>query len=298
MTMEPDNPRGTAGHDALRAMSDDILAEALRPIEDARLSDAVVVHDFRKAMKRWRALLRLLEPFLGEGGEALHAEAREMARSLAGVRDTRAALDALSDLPEDATLSPRSRATIMARLEQLGAAAETDSITAPTRARLHGALGYAAEAARRWPIDDISFNDVADELTRFYQRARAAAPDDWSAACAEELHELRKAVVIHRHQMELVVPLWPKLGKVWVAEAQRLRDRLGHYQDLDVLARLAGPHQPLAPWRARLMRLIAARQGAHVTASARLAGRLFAEKPRAFRRRLMALWQHRMVADS
>jgi len=30
-----------------------------------------------------------------------------------------------------------------------------------------------------------------------------------------------------------------------------------------------------------------------VIASARLAGRLFAEKPRAFRRRLLALWEHR-----
>lgn len=298
MTMEPDNPRGTAGHNALRAMTDDILAEALRPIEDASLSGAVVVHDFRKAMKRWRALLRLLEPFLGEGGEALHGEARELARSLAGARDTRAALDALADLPEDATLSPRSRATIKTRLEQIGTAAESDSITAATRERLRSALGYAVEATRRWPIDNISFANVADELTKFYQRARAAVPDDWSAASAEELHELRKAVVIHRHQMELAVPLWPKLGKVWVAEAQRLRDRLGHYQDLDVLARLAGPHQSLAPWRARLMPLIAARQRAHVIASARLAGRIFAEKPRAFRRRLMALRRHRADADS
>ena len=41
------------------------------------------------------------------------------------------------------------------------------------------------------------------------------------------------------------------------------------------------------------MPLIATRQRAHVTAGARLAGRLFAEKPRAFRRRLLALWDRR-----
>jgi hypothetical protein len=93
--------------------------------------------------------------------------------------------------------------------------------------------------------------------------------------------------------MELVVPLWPKLGRLWVNEAQRLRDRLGHHQDLDVLARMTAPHQPLAHWRTRLMPLIATRQRAHVVAGARLAGRLFAEKPRAFRRRLLALWECR-----
>ena len=36
--------------------------------------------------------------------------------------------------------------------------------------------------------------------------------------------------------------------------------------------------------------LIAAREAAHVKAAAKVAGRLFAEKPRAFRRRLEALW--------
>ena len=92
------------------------------------------------------------------------------------------------------------------------------------------------------------------------------------------------------------MPLWPRLGKLWVNEAQRLRDRLGHCQDLDVLVRLSGPRQPLAPWRSRLMPLIGARQRTHVVAAARLAGRLFAEKPRAFRRRLLALWEHRTEA--
>ena len=63
-----------------------------------------------------------------------------------------------------------------------------------------------------------------------------------------------------------------------------------------MLARLTGPHQPLAPWRSRLGPSIVARQRSHVAAAARLAGRLFAEKPRAFRRRVVALWEHRTAA--
>ena len=79
--------------------------------------------------------------------------------------------------------------------------------------------------------------------------------------------------------MELVELVWPKLIKVWISESQRLRDRLGAHQDLHVLARLTGPHQPLAYWRSRLAAPIAHRQAADVAAAQRLAGRLFAEKP-------------------
>jgi anti-sigma-K factor RskA len=99
--------------------------------------------------------------------------------------------------------------------------------------------------------------------------------------------------VVHRYQMELVEPLWPRLTKLWVAEAQRLRERLGAHHDLTTLAALVAPHQPLARWRSRLAPLIAAREASHVKAAARVAGRLFAEKPRAFRRRLEALWESR-----
>ena len=42
------------------------------------------MHDFRRAMKRWRALLRLFEPFLGEEARRLRDEARDLARALAG----------------------------------------------------------------------------------------------------------------------------------------------------------------------------------------------------------------------
>ena len=39
--------------------------------------------------------------------------------------------------------------------------------------------------------------------------------------------------------------------------------------------------------------LIAARRGAHLKTAQRLAGRLFAEKPKAFRQRIGALWSAR-----
>ena len=78
------------------------------------------MHDFRKAMKCWRALLRLLEPFLGDDARRLRTEARDFARELAGARDAQSALDALDDLTDDKTpLSARTIASIRGRLDEM-----------------------------------------------------------------------------------------------------------------------------------------------------------------------------------
>jgi CHAD domain-containing protein len=279
---------------ALKAVARDILGEALAALDDPEKSDAVAVHDYRKAMKRWRALLRLVIPFIGEEGERLRTEARDLSRELAGARDAQAALDALDDLKDpEKSLSPGTMASIRRRIEEIRQAAEETTLTEATRGKLRASVTTAMLAVGTWPLDHTRFSAVAAELAEHYRRARRAMPSDWHQAASEDLHELRSRVVVHRYQMELIEPLWPRLIKLWVGEGQRLRERLGAHNDLATLGGFVAPRQPLARWRSRLLPLIAARQEAHVGAAARLAGRLFAEKPKAFRRRLEELWTSR-----
>lgn len=106
----------------------------------------------------------------------------------------------------------------------------------------------------------INFDTVADGLTATYRRGRQLLLENWAEADAEHLHVLRRRVVEHSHQMDLIEPLWPRLGKVWAEEAQRLRNRLGACQDLAVFTGLTAPHQPQAPWRSRLAPVIEARR--------------------------------------
>jgi CHAD domain-containing protein len=289
MAPKPQLHPGVALPEALRETARRMIAHARAVIAAPAESDTLAVHEFRREMKRWRAFLRLLQPLLGAVGARLRTEARDLARALASARNARSALDALADLGEEA-LSARSRASIAARLDALREAAEGVSLTPELRGQIDAALAAAAAAVEHWPVQAVDFADLAARLAEGYRRARRTIPKDWSAAPAEEVHALRQRVVVHRYQMELIEPLWPRFGRFWVAEAQRLRDRLGHFQDLEMLAALTAPHQPLAPWRSRLTPLIAARQAEHLRAAARLAGRLFAESPRGFRRRLLALW--------
>jgi CHAD domain-containing protein len=282
---------GLAVGEALRAVARDILAEARAAIEDPAHSDAVAVHEFRRAMKRWRSLLRLLDPFI-EDGRQLRTQARDLARSLGGARDGQSALDALDDLAKHGlTLSARSLATIRSRIEALRQSAETDVLIGDMRLRLTGTLAEAESAVERWPLHTLTFADVADRLVLGFRDARRTLPRSWSEAEPEDLHELRKRIVNHRYQMETVAPLWPRFGKMWVGEAQRLRDRLGRHQDLTLLTAHMEPHQPLAPWRSRLAPAIAQRMQDHVAAARRIASRLFVEKPGAFRRRLDVIWE-------
>jgi CHAD domain-containing protein len=276
-----------------------VLEEARAPLRDSLKPDAEVVHDVRKALKRWRALLRLLGPILGsEKGRGLRTKARDLARGLAGARDPRSALDALADLAEaNPELPERTLDTIRKRVDRLRVSAEATILCDEMRAHLLAELTKTEEAVGGWSLGDPKFADVADSLAATYQRARRAVPDDWQKATAEELHDLRKRVVEHRYQMDLIEPLWPRLSRVWIGEAQRLRDRLGRHHDLTMLAELTRPKEALPAWRSRLAPMIKERQRDHARSAARLAGRLFAEKPSAFRRRLIRLWESRERAD-
>ena len=285
--------------DSLADAARSIIADARSSLANPQLSDAEAVHEVRKALKRWRALMRLLSGPLGEQAEQMRIEARDLMRALTGARDAQSTLDAIADLRKtEIPFSETSMETIRGRVTAIKDAAEQSGFSQDMRERLGRYLDFATLSVDRWPLKAIAFDVVADALTSTYRRARQLMPEKWPEADAEHLHDLRRRVVEHRHQMDLVEHLWPRLGQVWAEEAQRLRNRLGACQDLAVLAALAAPHQPLAPWRSRLTPAIEARREAHLKTAARIASRLFAEKPKAFRRRVAALYSARQTRKS
>jgi len=275
--------RGIAGH---------VLSGAGAAITDPQRTSAEAVHDFRRAMKEWRALMRLLGPFIPDA-ERWRTEARDHARSLAHARDGQAALNAFDNLIKNGlALSERSTATVRSRIESLRGSEEAAVLTPELRDAIVAWLDSAVAAVETWPLDPFDFSAIAAQLTAGYRAARKRMPADWSTASDVDLHEFRQRVVDHRYQMELVEPLWPRFGRMWTDEAERLRERLGKCQDLAVLERLTGPHQVLSHWRSRLTPACAERRTALSHRAARIARRLFAEKPKAFRRRLETLWEH------
>src|SRR5215469_13793435 len=60
--LRPKTPIGPA----LRAIAASILAHARKAIGDPERASEDTVHEFRRAMKQWRAYMRLLEPHLAD----------------------------------------------------------------------------------------------------------------------------------------------------------------------------------------------------------------------------------------
>ena len=62
--------------DGLAAVARAIIGDGRGALTDSELSAPEAVHEVRKALKRWRALLRLLARPLGEQADQMRAEAQ------------------------------------------------------------------------------------------------------------------------------------------------------------------------------------------------------------------------------
>ena len=276
-----------AAPELVRALLDG-LAEAATAVEPGRFSDEVAIHEFRKAMKRHRALLRLTAPLRGESATAERRRAGDIARQLAGARDLTAALDGLTDLTRKRMLRAELATPVRAAIEAEREHAHTAQLDATTRAEIVAFEEQARAEAVHLGEADFPMRALIDGLARGYRAMIKAAPADWSVVPSESLHALRKAVVIHRYQMELARPLWPRHIELWIDEAQKLRDRLGAHQDLEALARFVADRPALLDRRqhARLLTALRLRQRQHIVAAEQQFARLGAERPSAFADRL------------
>lgn len=290
---------------SLRQVADDILATA-RAAQDQiqeRLNGgdpSTAIHDLRVALKRWQALLRLLKDPVGDESVTLRHEVRLLAREFGRSRDAQTALDALADIakPREAEtppLSKRTETTLTRRLQEARAASEAAQLHAEALQRLHDGLARASVCVTNWPLESISFDDIVTALAQSYRRARRRLPRKWEDADPEDIHDFRKAVVTFRYQLDLIAPLWPKVWHAFIDEVQKVRLQLGRSNDLVALGLLTQPRQPLAHWRSRLTPPIESRRQFHLDRARSLAGRVFAESPRSFRKRIEAL--AKAVAD-
>jgi CHAD domain-containing protein len=288
---------------SLRQAEDEILVEvgvALEGLNTEKPSGAV--HGYRVALKRWRALLRLLRDPIGDEVVALRQEASQLSQEFGRSRDAQAALDALNDIVGSKeiaapSISERTQATIADRLEGIRKTSETIALDAAALQRLRVGLARASASASVWPLERMSFEDVATALTQSYRRARRRLPCSWETASAEDVHKFRKALVTFRYQVELIEPLWPKVWRTYTGEVQKLRLHLGKSNDLIILSGLAQPKQPLAHWRSRLAPRIESQRQFHLNRARILASRVLAESPRSFQKRIEAMWKAATAAE-
>ncbi len=286
-----------SGHRRMALGQLDVVIEALESGR-AKASPEQRVHEARKALKRLRALLRVLRDELGEhayGRES--ALLREAGRRLARARDAEVLLSTLEDL---ITRHPgklarhRGVLRLHARLAQeRDGAAELALADSATHAGTLAELRAMRVRVGEWQLAEPGgIEAVGPALQRLYgkgrKRMRRAAKAKGESRRMRTLHEWRKRVKDLRYAAETLGAR--KLAK----RADELGELLGEEHDLAVLAQRvrreakAGRASGAPGRRARklLLKLIAGRRRKLRKRALRDGNRLYARKPARFVRRM------------
>jgi CHAD domain-containing protein len=254
---------------------------------------AVAIHGARKDLKKERSLLRLVRRELGEKRfRAENRRYRDAARLLSGNRDAEVKLETLAGLHR---ASPGLPAAVVEAWEGM-LETERDELAAATRADEEGRIAQACkeiEAGQgkieNWRLRTSSWALVSPGLLRSYRDGREAMKRTLAERSAESVHDWRKRAKDLWYQLRILHDAWPQPLGATVDQAHELTELLGDHNDLAVLARDLPTRTDLGD-RDAFDAAIEKRQAELLYAAFAIGQRLYAEKPKAFRRRIKRYW--------
>lgn len=255
------------------------------------------VHEYRKALKRLRALVRLATPSLAPGeGKRCVKSIGDIARLVSGRRDEAVLRETIDGLAgESGSTAANVLAPWRAHLAADRAAIsriDPQSIT-QMRIMLHDEVKFLMRAKVR----HRGFSALKGGLESSYRRARTTLKDACREPSDESFHTFRKAVQWHWRHMSLLARAWPDEYAVRVGAARELSQILGDDHDLAALITATIQADDFsADQKEAIVELCLARQRELRDSVEPRARRLFAEKPKAFIARMSAYWKYGRTA--
>ena len=282
------------------AMARDLLASG-RDVD-------VAIHETRKAMKRVRALLRLLRPGLpGKVYKREKARYGDIARLLAGARDEAVLAATAHELSRQTMGKARIAAEALASnglaVRHSGTESSLASVAVADQAAREvkaarvreavAALDEAAQGLAALKVRQPAYQVVRQGLADSYGEGRRAMKRAYRDEEDEDFHDWRKAVQAHWRHMLLVARAWPELFEARAQLAKEMSDLLGEDHDLYVLIHSAEASEATGAAAAAhdgLVRAARARQ-AEIRNELHVKGKaLFAETADRFIVRVDAYW--------
>jgi CYTH domain-containing protein/CHAD domain-containing protein len=265
--------------------------------EAARAEDpSACIHAARKDLKKLRAVIRLLRRELGD--ELYRAEndrCREAGKLLSPSRDAEVKVETLESLRERCSgrLAPADTSAWLDALRQerddaVGQAREGDADA------LRTALAIVEERRARiraWPLRTGSWKLVGPGIGRAYRRGKREMRGAAEDPSGTNMHEWRKRAKDLWYHLRILRDARPEALHDSLGLADELAGVLGDHHDLTLLRDdLLRRDLPLAG-RAALVAAIAGRQDELAGTAFELGERLYAKKPKAFRRKLGRGWK-------
>lgn len=242
------------------------------------------IHEARKALKKLRAILKLVGP--GLSGRRYRKEKqvfRDAAKLLAPLRDAQVHLNTLNTLIAKGALVPQDFSAVRGELE--AAVARLSRRAPDPKHRVVELLRLARGRVRRWSLGDLEERNLLTEIRRAYRKGRKALRASQQDPSAEALHAWRKSVKELWYHLRITRNFLPKEAASWIAEIQEIGEVAGDANDLTVLRDALSAHEPNAKI-ARLVEEIDKRLPGLQRSALERGAHFYAEKARDFSRRL------------
>lgn len=251
------------------------------------------IHSARKAIKKERSLLRLVRSAMPrEQRKRENAVLRQTARGLAGVRDSDVMIDSFSglyerfagQLPGDTYQTIRGHLAARAQRGRDGHG-RVDRVAV-------GQLAAARSRVDEWELRTGGWRALESGLVRSYRRGRQAFAHARREGEMEALHAWRKRVKDLWYHERLLAPTCGPAVRGHGKDLDRLSDVLGADHDLAMLRQeLTARGTSLAVDIDAVVNLIDHRRRELHTAATLIGQRVYAETPKAFRRRMRRTWK-------
>jgi CHAD domain-containing protein len=281
---------------------------------DAQTGFGEAVHESRKAVKRVRAMLRLVRGELSDRVYEFENESlRGTARLVGDIRSARGVLEAAVSIQSlyGSLLADGTFSEMLSRLGRRRDLAELNALEDPNLVgRVVRGFERAYHRYSAWPTDPEarevygmgirdSYEAIEPGLSQTYGMGRNAMVAAYRGPDQGDFHQWRKRVKDMRHQMEFLAPLWPEVVVGTAMTLDRLGQILGEDNDLSELLGLLERRSDLCPdprERSLFKALAGQRREELQTASEILGRRLYAEKPKALAARFGEYWGARNMA--
>lgn len=274
-------------HAAIHAEFDATIAVASPSSEDPDER----VHEARKHLKRWRALIRLL-PTRSAGQLArVQRIVQRVARRLGAVRDPVAQRETWYHFANKL----ETKAHLSTIGEQLDRHHQTQVELGLVERRLRRAE-QALSAARSELTSALDgsprthpkqLRAALRGFARSYRKAQRAFAHARAQPNSDSLHALRRANKAHQYQLQFLEPVWREVLKAQRSEVAQLSDDLGEHHDLGVTAEWLQRALATDPEAVALgQRQLRSWQQDLEQRSLERAALVYAERPRDFERRI------------
>jgi CHAD domain-containing protein len=242
------------------------------------------VHNARRALKEARAIARLFLRCVGEPARVTMAALASTRRQIGRARDLDVMAVRLERLAAPAHVSAPLLGAIAREREAARRARRGLSANA-TRAR----LAAIVRRAEGWDLSAAGTEEIVAAVARTYRQARRRGRLAFDSDEPEALHAFRARVVDLRYQLALLARAWPEALNAQAEGLDELREALGDFNDLHVLAKFAAERGGLAAEAlAELGAAMTPKQRKLKRRAKAEFDRLFVETSSAFRSRLAA----------